>query len=202
MTDQSDIPISKERVEECLKSAHGWQRQLPLYADRQQFWADLWAISAGILASITGLAIFPVAAGNQSTWTKWIVSIVALASAISALMPRVKNYGEQAGSARVLAAQYGSVYGRLLDLTKCDEIPQHAAKTVLLEFQSTNEKKDALRGIADYRGKTRYRRIKRKQDDERDKSNDGDEDDKPPDEAAVTGNGQPAAGDKVVGAKG
>jgi hypothetical protein len=142
-----DVPASRERLKLCLADAELWSRELPSYADRTQFKADFWAIAAGILAAFAGLSIFPVVGQNSATWEKAIVSFIALASGISALVPRVKNYGEQAGAARVLAAQYGSVYGRLLDLEKCRTINQPAAKVVLLEFQSIKGKKDELRGL-------------------------------------------------------
>ncbi|MDR3657516.1 MAG: hypothetical protein P4L48_18200 [Mycobacterium sp.] len=146
--DDCDVPVSKERLERCLQDAQYWSLALPKYADSSQRKADWWSILAGALAAITSLSIFPVVGQNATTTIKVIVSAVALASAIAALVPRVKNYGEQAGTARVLAAQYGSVYGRLLDLAESSRINEHVARTVMAEFQSIKEKKDALRGLA------------------------------------------------------
>src|ERR1700752_2047833 len=116
--DDLDVPVSMERLEECRDSAYFWVNALPEYADRNQSKADFWAILAGVLAAITSLSIYPVLGPGSGMPAKTIVSVVALASAVCALVPRVKNYGEMAGTARVLAAQYGSVYGRLLDIVE------------------------------------------------------------------------------------
>jgi hypothetical protein len=155
---EPEVPISGERLRGCLESATRWAGELPGYADRNQLKADFWAICAGILASSTGLAIFPVFSQSSGLPGKTIVSAVALASAICALVPRVKGYGEQAGAARVLAAQFGSVYGRLLDLVEDESndqqvTNQHTAKAVVAEYQSILEKKDALRELTTWRQK-------------------------------------------------
>ena len=143
--DALDVPVSRERLAECRDSAYFWVNALPEYADRNQSKAEFWSILAGVLAAAASLAIFPVLGDGSGTLEKTIVSVVALASAVSALVPRVKNYGELAGTARVLAAQYGSVYGRLLDLIEDARSNQPAAKTAVAEFNSIKEKKDGLR---------------------------------------------------------
>ena len=97
-------------------SANFWVHELPRYADRQQASADFWSILAGILAAITSLAIFPVVANDSGTLVKVLVSAFALAAAICALVPRVKNYAELAGQARELTSRYGGVLGNLIDL--------------------------------------------------------------------------------------
>jgi hypothetical protein len=105
---------------------------------------------AGVLASITSLSIFAVLGQGSGILEKTAVSAVALLSAILALVPRVKNYGEMAGTARVLAAQYGSVYGRLLDVVESGAKHQHAARVVVAEFDSIKAKKDALRMLGSW----------------------------------------------------
>ena len=90
-------PVSKERIANCLRSASVWVEELPRYADRQQQRADFWAILAGVLAALTSLAIFPVLGDSSTVLEKLTVSAVALAAAICALVPRVKNYAEFAG---------------------------------------------------------------------------------------------------------
>jgi hypothetical protein len=143
--DDLDVPVSPKNLEECRDSAYFWVNALPEYADRNQSRADFWSILAGVLAAITSLSIFPLLGQGSGILDKTIVSAVALLSAVSALVPRVKNYGEMAGTARVLAAQYGSVYGRLLDVVESGAKNQHAAKVVVAEFDSIKAKKDALR---------------------------------------------------------
>jgi hypothetical protein len=144
-----DVPVSRERVEVCLKSATFWVNELPRYADRQQGLADSWAIAAGVLASITSLSIFPILGDDSSTAAKGIVSAVALLAAICALVPRVKNYAELAGQARELTSRYGGVVGDLIDLAYARPFDQERARDVVTEFQTIKEKKDALRGLPD-----------------------------------------------------
>jgi hypothetical protein len=143
------VPVSRERVNICLASSTFWTRELPKYADSKQFWADNWAIAAGILAALTSLAIFPILDDDSTVIEKAFISLVALAAAICALIPRVKNYAELAGAARELSSRYGSLEGDLIDLSNAKPMDQERARTVVVEFQATKEKKDALRGLPD-----------------------------------------------------
>jgi hypothetical protein len=142
-------PVSRERITNCLRSASVWVEELPRYADRQQRRADFWAILAGILAALTSLAIFPVLDESATAPAKVAVSTVALAAAICALVPRVKNYGELAGQARELSSRYGGIVGDLLDLSVAGQIDQEQARLVVNEFESIKERKDALRDLPD-----------------------------------------------------
>nr|NLI50961.1 hypothetical protein [Propionibacterium sp.] len=141
------VPVSRERVERCLASAEYWVVRLPRYADSYQARADFWAIAAGLLAAVTSLSIWPVLNESPSVWAKVLVSMVALASAICALVPRIKGYAEEAGAARVLSAQYGSIVGRLVDLLAEQTLNREVASLIVAEFQAIKEKKDALRGL-------------------------------------------------------
>lgn len=143
------VPVSRERVENCLKSATFWVRELPRYADRKQAWADAWAILSGVLAAVTGLAIFPAITDTSTDWDKALVSAFAFGASICALMPRVKNYAEFAGQARELTSRYGGVVGDLLDLSKVNPFPADAARATIEEFEAIKEKKDSLRGLPD-----------------------------------------------------
>lgn len=145
----NDIPVSKERVESCLRSAAFWVNALPKYADRQQRKADWWAIASGALAAFTGLAIFPVISDQSTDLQKAFVSFFAFAAAICALVPRVMNYAELAGQARELTSRYGSVVGDLLDLARAEVFNPDAARPVVEAFEATKEKKDGLRGLPD-----------------------------------------------------
>jgi hypothetical protein len=143
------VPVTKERIVNCLRSASVWVGELPRYADRQQQRADFWAILAGILAALTSLAIFPVLDESATVVEKLIVSAVALAAAICALVPRVRNYAELAGQARELSSRYGGIVGDLLDLSIANPIDQEQARLVVAEFESIKERKDTLRGLPD-----------------------------------------------------
>jgi hypothetical protein len=155
MTESAEVPVgptaavavSMKRILDCLHSAHFWVNALPEYADCNQLKADFWSITAGVFAAITSLSVFPALGPDSRTWVKVLVSAIALASAVAALVPRVKNYGEQAGTARVLAAQYGSIYGVLEDVVADQGRNQAAARAAVNQFNSIKEKKDALRSL-------------------------------------------------------
>lgn len=150
MADEVPIaPVSKERVENCLRSATFWVNELPKYADRQQHKADWWAIVAGGLAAFTALAIFPVIRDTSTNLEKGIIALFAFAAAICALVPRVMNYAESAGQARELTSRYGGVVGDLLDLAKANPFQPEAARPVVEAFESIKEKKDGLRRLPD-----------------------------------------------------
>jgi hypothetical protein len=142
-------PVSRDRVEGCLRSATFWVNELPRYADQQQRKADWWAIVSGTLAAFTGLAIFPLITATSTDLQKAFVSVFALAAAVCALVPRVMNYAELAGQARELTSRYGGVVGDLLDLAKADPFQSEAARPVVEAFESVKEKKDGLRGLPD-----------------------------------------------------
>jgi threonine dehydratase len=148
----AQIPVSKERLEECLKSATFWADELPRYADRNQWWADFWAILAGVVAAITSVAIWPVLSETSSTAEKVVISAAALVAAICALIPRVRNFAEQAGAARELSTRYGILKGRLIDLISLvnagSAIDQDVLHSAVEDFQSTKEKKDLLRRVS------------------------------------------------------
>lgn len=145
--DVTEVPVSKERVDTCLRSATFWVNELPKYADRQQGKADWWAIASGALASFAGLAIFPAITDTSTDLQKAFVSIFAFAAAICALVPRVMNYAELAGQARELTSRYGGVVGDLLDLAKADPFQAEPARPVVDAFEAIKEKKDGLRGL-------------------------------------------------------
>jgi hypothetical protein len=135
-----------------LDSASFWVDELPRYADRNQTLADAWSIFAGVVASVTGLLVWPVLSDSSTSVEKAVVSAGALAAAISALIPRVKNYAERAGRARELTSRYGNVKGQLVDAVeagRAGSLDHEAASAAVGEFAATKEKKDALRGLPD-----------------------------------------------------
>ena len=144
-------PISKERLRLCYERASHWAEVLPAYACRQQFKADNWSLAAGVLAAVTGLAVFPTA-DNGGVLETTAISIAAFLAAIFALVPRVKNYGEMAGKAREVAALYGPLKGDLLDALQELETGQGSdtsRRKVVEAYQVAKAKKDELRYLPD-----------------------------------------------------
>lgn len=142
-------PITRKHLQICLDSASFWVEELPRYADRNQKKADLFALLSGIVATLTGLAVWPSLNDNPSAWAKGMVSGAAFVAAVLALVPRVKNYGENAGQARELCTRYGRLKGQLTDLVREHPPDSAMARLVIAEFDATKEKKDALRDLPD-----------------------------------------------------
>lgn len=144
---KDDIPISVPRLRKCLVSASYWVIALPKYGDRMQALADRWALAAGVLAILTGLAVWTKLAESASVWAETVVAVAAVLAGVFALVPRIKNYGELAGSARELGAQAKHHYGELLDLwsDKDERLDSDVAKERVRNFESVLKDKDRLR---------------------------------------------------------
>ena len=156
------VSVSAKRLRICLESANFWVDELPAYADRNQRRADRYAIASGTIAALTGLAIWPVLTTHSSNWAKAAVSGATLLAAIFALVPRIKNYADNAGQARELSRRYGDLRGKLIDLTEPGGYDAGEAQAVIAEFQAAKEKKDLLRALPD-RAKTETRQAKIRQ---------------------------------------
>jgi hypothetical protein len=141
--------ISPARVDDSFESASYWSRELLAYADKMQRRADWWAIAAGLIAAMTSLAIWPTT-DSKETWAVALVAAGAFTSAVCALMPRIKNYGEWAGKGREIATQYGSIVGPLWDLNiVMASDPAHvdnaAVRSLVDEFEKIRAAKNELR---------------------------------------------------------
>jgi hypothetical protein len=143
------VPVSPARVRNCLNSAGFWVSELPRYADKEQRWADVLAVASAIVASITGLSIWPLLETGTDVG-KAIFSAGALFAALLAALPRIFNFAEMAGGARELASRYGAIVGDLVDLDALNgNYNQSAALMVVTEFEATKAKKDNLRRLPD-----------------------------------------------------
>ncbi len=143
-------PVTILRVEQCLSSASYWANNLPLYANNLQRRADSWSTAAGLLGAVTGLAIWPLLVNSDSIWSRVAISVIALASAGCALVPRIKSYGEMAGQARELAARYGPLVGSLIDAKKWmveNTAVDGVVRSIVADFESVKASKDSLRSL-------------------------------------------------------
>lgn len=141
------IPVSRARVRACLISAILWADELPRYANYQQSKADWWALAAGVVATVTGLAVFPILSDQSNDRDKFIVAFFALVAGICALVPRIKNYAEMAGKGRELASAFGPLEGRLLDafLQPPETVDPEEVHSAVADFEAAKAKKDQLR---------------------------------------------------------
>jgi hypothetical protein len=141
------VPVSRDRLALCHESATFWSDALPRYACHQQTKADRWAIAAGVVAAVASLSVWP-AVEKEGPLGPVAVSAIAILSAVFALVPRVKNYGEMAGMARELTAAYGPLCGELMDaLAQMDagRGTDEARQRLVDRFQEAKAKKDRLR---------------------------------------------------------
>ncbi len=108
--------------------------------------ADWFAITASLLGTLTSLAVWTTLADNPNSIAQLSVSVVALLGAAGAAFPRVRNYGEAAGTARELASQYGTLLGRLIDaqLVASDSTMNDAVRNLVGDFESLKARKDQL----------------------------------------------------------
>lgn len=144
-------PISPERVKYCLESAGFWAENLAYHADGLQKRADTWSISAGLLAAVAGLSAWKLVTNQQDAiWAAVLTSALALAAAISALVPRIKNYGENAALSRELSARYGQSKDVLTDTQawmKSKTADDSVVRAVVAEFEAIKKSKDSMRYV-------------------------------------------------------
>lgn len=149
-SDPTANSVARSHLALCRESAELWSEELPRYADLRQRWADGWAITGGLLATVTGLAVWPVLSNSSTTIEKTLITVGAVLAALANLMPRVRGDAELAGQARELASQYGALTGQfetLLARARANGgfVPAGQAREALEAFGAVKAKKDALR---------------------------------------------------------
>jgi hypothetical protein len=145
---EPELPVTRERLTECIDSARFWASEEALlhFANSMQNRADLFAITSALLASVTSLSVWTVLSGSPTWIAQLVVAVVALVSAATAVVPRVRKYGEAAGKARELATQYGGLLGELTDAQAVVEQPkwEGVVRHIVDRFQSVKARKDQL----------------------------------------------------------
>jgi hypothetical protein len=141
--------VSQPRVEECERSARFWALELAPWADEMSALADRYAIVAAILSALSGLAVWPVIEGLPGLKGRIIVSVVALASSVSILIPKIRGYAECAKSAFSIGERYGDVLGALVDarekfVAKDPNAPM-LGRLAVEKFQEVRKAKEALK---------------------------------------------------------
>lgn len=151
------VPICRNRVNECIRSARFWNDALAAEAAKLQGKADTWALIAGLLGIVSGLTIWVTLVAQTTWYAQAAATAMAILAGLSALVPRIKNYGERAGQLRGLAPQYGEMIGRLLDLADVidDTRFQEKAVSIVDDFQKIKTSKDAVPGLTITRPVTR-----------------------------------------------
>ncbi|MER6975479.1 hypothetical protein ACFVDI_04885 [Nocardioides sp. NPDC057767] len=146
--DDLNIAITLQNLEECLRSVTHWTDELPRYASREQGKADRFAITAGVLAAVTGASIYPVAQSDGPAWLSLVLALPALVAAICAVFPNVRNYSEMAGRARELTTSYGPLKGVFMDAVEgYPTLSQDEAHKLMKKFHQVKGKKDQLQRV-------------------------------------------------------
>jgi hypothetical protein len=143
------LPVTKERVRECLKSATFWAEKLPLQADHFQHKADTWAIASGMLSVLTSLTIWVTLIESSTWYAQAIATAAAILAGAASLVPRIEKFGERSGEARALGTRYGAIKGRLIDLEAVVDQPKYGevARELVGEFEKIKSAKDQLPGL-------------------------------------------------------
>jgi hypothetical protein len=137
-------PVSSTSIVECLNSAKYWIAVLPEYANDMQRRADRWAITSGVFSAIAGLTVWATIDKSTRVWAQVLVAVISFASAVAALVPRVKNYGEMAGQARQLSSSYGRAEGHLVNANNwpAAERNDQVLQKVIEDFDNVKSSKD------------------------------------------------------------
>jgi len=142
-------PVSTERIRECYDSAGFWSEVLAYHADALQKKADTWSIWAGVLAAVAGLSAWKLVTDQtQAWWAVMLTSSVALAASVFALVPRIKNYSENAAISRELAARYGQSKGILMDVLvwmQTGSSTDAEVRRSVSDFEAIKKSKDSMR---------------------------------------------------------
>lgn len=151
---ESESAVTGARLLICLESAALWVDLLPTYSARQKRRGNWWALASGALAAFTGLAIWPLVTDQLPDEILGMpgqivagafVSLVAFASAICTLVPRILRYTEMAERAQELTSVYGSALGLLLDLVAGKQpVDQDKAHHAVEVFREAKVRKDRL----------------------------------------------------------
>lgn len=144
-------PVSLDRVRECEESARFWAVELGPFANRMNDLADRYALWSAGLSALTGLGVWSTLVASTLWPVVVLVSAVAVASAVVAMVPRVKGYGDRAKAAASLAPRYGNVLGELIDVRQMFEKNNPdapaVAKLVVERFESLKREKDTVKGV-------------------------------------------------------
>jgi hypothetical protein len=141
--------VSETRVKECEVSARFWASEIGSYAQHMRELADRYAIVSALLSTLTGLGVWSILAASNRWPAVLAVSLVALAAAAVALIPKNKGFGACAEAAASLEPRYGHILGDLkdaLELLKRDPAAGQAlALQAVTDFEQVKAAKATLK---------------------------------------------------------
>ncbi|MFI8454644.1 hypothetical protein [Kitasatospora sp. NPDC085464] len=145
---QIGIPVCEERLDICLHDAEYWAEHLGNYSAKLQAKADFFQVSAVALSAVTSGAAWTLISSNRATWAVVLVAVVSLLTALAAAYPRARNYSRGAVDAARLNADYGRLYGRLMDARHAVETGRSPSddhlQSLVEEFQAVRSKRQML----------------------------------------------------------
>jgi hypothetical protein len=113
--------------------------------------ADGYAIAAAVISTVTGLAAWGALAALSAWWAQVAVAVMATATAVVNVIPKVRGYADCAAKAAPLATEYGRSLGELQNAIEALKGHAPGAKVQALKaldrFQVVKEKKDGLRPL-------------------------------------------------------
>lgn len=90
-----------------------WSEHLSSYGAKMRSRSDNFAIAAAIISTITGAAIWATVSQSAEIWAQAIVTAMAVAAAVTALVPKLKGYSDCATNAPAIASKYGRYLAKL-----------------------------------------------------------------------------------------
>lgn len=142
------LPVSVERLAICRDSAEFWTQRLGTFGEELETKADVYAIVALGLSTLTAGAVWTTVSSSTDVWAQVAVTIIALLAALAVGVPKTRNFSGGAVKASELSTRYGSVYGDLLDAVKALEAHQSIAnddlRRLVEKFESIKAEKDNM----------------------------------------------------------
>ncbi|MEU8511088.1 hypothetical protein AB0C76_05800 [Kitasatospora sp. NPDC048722] len=145
---ENDIPVSTDRLGVCLRDARYWAQHLGEFSAKLQAKSDAFQTAATLLAALTAGTLWAVVSSSTALWAEILVTVMALLTAFVTAYPKARNYSRGAAEAAQLTADYGRLYGRLLDadraVTGGQVLDTKRLQELVEEFQDVRSRRQTL----------------------------------------------------------
>lgn len=129
-------------------SAVFWSEHLGAYGRKMRTRSDNFAIAAAVISTITGAAIWTTVSDSTEVWAQAIVTGMAVAAAVVALVPKLKGYSDCATNIPTVSAKYGRALLKLRlahdKLSAGEPGARDEAIKAIQEFYDVRDEKEKL----------------------------------------------------------
>lgn len=134
----SDVLIP-ERLRELIGRSHYWATALSKETDRLRNRGRLIGNVVALITTATGAAIFTQLEQNPATSAKLIFGLASLLAAVLSGLQSYGAFSERATAAQNSSAQFGKVFGAMLDaqdrIKQGQNVPQTELKTLYDDYE-------------------------------------------------------------------